>query len=72
MRVRSKGDCAEVLRMVEDPKSLTGIPASARAALRQMLLKKPSWHSLSSWTYLTQLHGDSKVRQSRQVCGRCS
>ena len=59
-----KGDTAQVLRNLDEPRNLRLLPGSVRAAARRLLLSQPppKFHTMSSWTYLTQLHGAGRVR----------
>ena len=64
-----------MLRQLDDPKALPRLPASAKAAARRLLLSKPVYHQLSSWTYLSQLHGPKVSRccgmPARHRSGSC-
>ena len=53
-----QGDTAGGLQELNDPRSLPSLSPSVKAAAKQLLLSKPppNFHTLSSWTYLTQLH----------------
>ena len=56
-----QGNFDKVLPYLDDPRYLTGLPASARAAARKLLLSQPVFCNVSSWTKCSQLHGPRVV-----------